>query len=137
MTVLLIPAFARADCIGKTTPQILSGPYSASLVFRGSAKTLDVRTGELFETVTFSVGRVWKGNVAHEITLAQRLTAESIHFQEGTQYVIVAYDPALNTIRPPFPPNMLEISYCASLTVEEAERRGFLRSLGRGRSPRR
>jgi hypothetical protein len=137
MTLLLIPVFARAECAGITMPQILSGPFSASLVFKGSVKTLDVPPNQPFETVTFSVDKVWKGNVAREITLAQMHTAESIHFQQGTDYLIVAYDPALNTIRPPFPPNMLEISFCASRTIVEAERRGFLRNLGRGRSPRR
>jgi len=137
ITLLLIPAFARAECAVIAMPQMLSGPYSASLVFKGSVKTVDVPPDKPFETVTFSVDEVWKGNVALEITLAQMFTAESIHFQQGTDYLIVAYDPALSTIRPPIPPNMLEISFCASRRIEEAERSGFLRSLGRGRSPRR
>src|SRR5262245_9469085 len=133
--LLLVPTTVRAECAALTLPQLLNGPFSASLVFKGTVKNLD-RTNELFQAVTFSVKEIWKGNLDREITLGQMNTAESVPFAEGAEYLVFAFDPSRSTIRPPFPPDMLGINCCATTVLEVAKRRGLLRGLGRGRTPK-
>jgi hypothetical protein len=132
--VLLIPAAARAECAGVTVPLLLNGPYAAPILFRGTVRNVEKPTNQPYEIVTFRVAEIWKGNIGREIALGQMMTAESISFAPEWEYLVVAYDPATATIRPPLPPNMFEISYCASRPIDVAKRRGFLRDLGRGRA---
>ena len=116
-------------------PRLLNGPFAARLVFRGTVRDVEKPTNQpLFEIVTFRVAEIWKGNIGREIALGQTMTAESISFAPEQEYLVVAYDPATGTIRLPLPPNMFEISYCASSPIDVAKRRGFLRDLGRGRA---
>ena len=115
-------------------PQLLNGPYAAPLIFRGTVRNVEKRNQPYLEIVTFRVAEIWKGDIGTEITLGEMMTAESISFAPDQEYLVVAYDPAAATIRRPLPPNMFEISYCASSPIDVAARRGFLRDLGRGRT---
>jgi len=132
--VLLVPAAAGAECAALTVPLLLNGPHAAPLVFRGTVRKVEEPTNEPFEIVTFRVAEIWKGNIGREIALGQMRTAESISFAPEQEYLVFAYDPATATIRPPLPPDMFEISYCASSPIDVAKRRGFLRDLGRGQA---
>jgi len=113
---------------------ITQGPSAAPLLLSGivtNVESVVIGQGRL---VTFTVNRVWNGNVAKQIALGYIPMIDGVSLEQGGKYLIAAYEP-VGLDRDSFPPGLFQISNCASSRIEEAERRG-LRQLGGGRAPR-
>jgi hypothetical protein len=131
----LTPAVVSAECPLMTIAQGMAMPATVA-VFSGTVIDIEESAGAATHLVTFDVQRVWKGILTKRISLSQSNTSEAIPFAAGARYLIVAY--RLNpeerdlsgTIRRAA---ALGIMTCASMILEQAERRGDLREIGPGR----
>jgi hypothetical protein len=130
----LSPAVASGECPLLTVSQAMAYPSSVA-AFSGIVREVK-STGGAVQIVTFDVQRVWKGTLTKRIALYQVTTDDSIKFWADVPYVIVAYrgtDLEREQFRISPPPGMLGIMICGSRSLEDAERRGYLRELGPGR----
>jgi hypothetical protein len=131
------PAIANGQCPLIPLSEALARPLTEA-VFSGTVtEIVDAPNGRGY-VVTFDVQRIWKGTVAKSVSLYQTNSSEAIEFRKGERFIVVAvrpYDIQLEAGQP-LPPPLLHVSDCASVPLEQAERNGQLRSLGRGRPPR-
>jgi hypothetical protein len=118
-----------------TVSQGMAMPTTVA-VFSGTVTDIEESAGATTYVVTFDVQRVWKGTLTKRVSLYQSNTSEAIPFSAGVQYVIVGYRlrpeerDLSGTIRRAA---TLAIVDCASMTLDQAERRGDLREIGPGR----
>ena len=71
------------------------------------------------------------------MSLYQLNSSEAIKLSKGERFIVVAVRPYDIQLQPsePFPPPLLHVMDCASVLLQEAERTGQLRRLGRGKPP--
>jgi hypothetical protein len=131
----LWPSVGSAQCALMTVSQGMALPTTVA-VFSGTVTDIEESAGAAFHVVTFDVQRVWKGTLTKRVSLYQSNTSEAIPFSAGVTYLIAASRLHLEernlsgTIRRA---PTLGIVTCASMTLEDAERRGDLREIGPGR----
>lgn len=131
----LCPCVASAQCALMTVSQGMALPTTVA-VFSGTVTDIEESAGAAAHVVTFEVQRVWKGTLSKRVSLYQSNTSEAIPFSAGITYLIVASrlrleerDLSGTLRRAP----TLGVVTCASMTLEDAERRGDLRKIGAGR----
>lgn len=85
--LLTCPSNALAECVG-LNPNLPEDFQRADLVFSGTVLRAE---GTLVQALTFTVDRVWKGQVTREFTVYQFLSVDSYPLQSGTAYVMFAH----------------------------------------------
>lgn len=138
LSLFLAPELSRAECTCTKRLGPSAALQFASSVFQGTVRSIKQRKGQDVTNLTFTIRRVWKGALTHELSLTRvNLAGDECNFPfvVGKEYVVFVDKSSLDLVsQAKFPGvEVFDSSLCGG--TEELEKVTNIELLGTGRVP--